>query len=163
MKKIIMCVIVLVCFSYGICMAIPQSEIALGGVTYGMKFEDVKKIYGKPTEKHRDRFKTNTKMGYDWIDEYTYGKGFEIHCDSSGKVISVITKANNGIATPAGFTCGGNANEVLEYFGEPFNSISGVDNKTGYTYNGDSFASLTFVVKDDKIISIYLSGTQKKR
>ena len=163
MKKIIMFVIALVCFSYGVCMAIPQSEIALGGITYGMNFEDVKKIYGKPTDKHRDKFKTNTKMGYDWVDEYTYGKGFEVHCDSNGKVISVQTTANNGISTPAGFTYGSNANEILQYFGEPFNTVNGVDNRIGYMYNGDIVGSLTFVVRDNKIISISILGTQKKR
>lgn len=116
-------IVLLICFTCNICLAIPSSEIALGGVVPGMTQERVKEIYGEPTKAERFYPKKHAES-YDrsYTDIWTYGSSFVIYFIpyNGGSVELIITSANNGIKTPPGFGVGSNVSDVIAYYGKPF-------------------------------------------
>ena len=125
------------------------NDVSLGGVQPHMSLEYVQSIYGpmKQAKAH-------------YIDHvFCYGDSVKIVPTSDGMgVKSVIIKANNGWATPAGVTVGMDASILQKIYGTGA-ATPGVHKShhmPGYTYYtywpaSDHSIYLTFAVKDGKI------------
>lgn len=90
---------------------INESDIALGGIQIGATENYVKRIYGEPNDTNYD---SNGVRGN--LKIYNYGGSFFISF-ANGKVVEAKTTANNGIATPPGFTVGTPISRVENYYG----------------------------------------------
>mgnify|MGYP002775233548 CR=1 FL=1 len=73
--------------------AIPDSELAIGGITIGSSADYVQSIYGEPT--HISDKVPNAEGGYSY--SYAYGSSFYIFFDANTNVVTgIFSTANNG-------------------------------------------------------------------
>ena len=100
-----------------VCSAtIPNSELALGGITCGASEDYVLQIYGKPDKiiKYKD--------AKDYFDgkskHYLYGEDFDIMFDGD-RVFNIKITGANGITTPSGLTVGMKETEIYKKYGQP--------------------------------------------
>ncbi len=138
---------------------VDRSEFAIGGVYIGMPMNQVRQLYGEPTKIELQP----ENHAFDDVEIWTYGESFTINFEraANGNKISylIITRANNGLKTPSGFTVGQSIGEVISHFkkqgvrmqyrrwnGVSYYSVS----QRGAIFNGMSFA----VDKNGKITEI---------
>ena len=106
-------------------------ELSLGGVRLNMSYKDVIAMYGEPT---------HMKKGHGQLVRYEifYGNSIEIHIDKSaeGKVIGIISTANNGWSTPSGLHVGMPMPQdlVKRIFGHPVSIAPGNKNRPWAEY-----------------------------
>ena len=137
--------ICLVLLAAGVCSAarLPDTDYALGDIQYGNDADYVKSVYGEP----------------DWIDYhegtpgsgdislwiYHYGDSFVVAFAASNMhVASLMTSADNGIATPRGIHVGSTLTDVQRAYGT---LPQGHKANQGYCYSyGWGLISLDFYV-----------------
>ena len=113
----LMCVLTSTCFAhYSDKEPLPNSEVALGGITLGSTMDYVKSIYGEPDETGwtTDTFGNRTLY-------HRYGNGFYLLEGTYGggsSINELTSKANNGLATPSGITVGTTLDTVKSIYGE---------------------------------------------
>lgn len=92
---------------------LPETEFALGGIPLGTYKSQVTGIYGPPSF-----IENNGTETY-----YYYGNSlkFCFH-NESGRLISILTTANNGISTPSGIHVGTSIQELKSTYGYDFTS-----------------------------------------
>ena len=140
--------------------AIPRSELALGGVTLYTRFANVRQIYGEPT---RTSYK-DVKIWGGTSRFYTqyYGNGsFSATATNRDGILSVVTNANNGIATPAGIKVGMSARQLLMAYGAQDSKWADQDGNTVLDYHEKKKGvgtrdALEFTISDGKIVKIRL-------
>lgn len=122
--------------SNNICSAkMPRSEMYLGGLTEGSKYNEMVRIYGEPTE---------INPGYEYISTYKYGNSVEIvHYSYRDSMCSIKVTDNNGWKTPSGLAVGQNISKVLDLYGNADYTESGTA-KTAYCYFGEMYYSNDF-------------------
>ena len=138
--------VVLVCLSVAsACFAarIAESEIAIGGISFGSDESYIHNIYGNPSEsKYFGKYKT-----------ISYGKSFFVTFNPQGKIHSVETTANNGLRTPSGIGVGMTKNDVFNRYGTArvlYNDLGPV-----VVYTSDQHHNISFLLsKVDKILQI---------
>ena len=125
---------------------IPASRIALGNIHYGTWFEDVIRMYGRPTHKSSDGYTSY------------WGDKFEIFDANPGTVIrNITTKSADGLKTPDGVGVGMSANVLTNVYGRANLVSQDSSGHTVYVYPTSSVC-LSFLVSGGIIreISIYL-------
>ena len=130
--------------------SLDDSAIALGGITFGMSTAEVEAIYGKPTKVTEERI-DQIRKGKSF--SYIYGDSFEIMFNK-GYVSIVITKANNGIATPAGVHVGDIKGKITTTYGIPWYYAHGKDGIETYSYRAKNLSAVRFDVYNGQIVSI---------
>ena len=148
--------LLLVCFSFATCYAIPFSEISLGGIKLGMSRQDVKDIYGEPNEiSHRIAVTGNE------VEDWQYGDDFDITFYND-VVDAVSTHGKNGIKSPSGFTCGSFSFwDVRSYYedkyGEYPHASYDISGNMFYECDNPIISRIEFKFNNDKIrrITIY--------
>ena len=138
--------------------SIPRSQMFLGSLTVGSTVDEMKKIYGEPTENRHVIEGNNIAI---------YGKGVKIDYFSFGKgnILGIDITANNGWKTPAGIGVGDNISKVLEVYGQPDYSKSN-SIKTAYAYYPDGYREnqsspglfIVFNKSNNKILEMYLDN-----
>lgn len=147
----------------GVCGAegldwLTAQDVSLGGVQPHMSLDYVQSVYGEMGQ---------AKAHY--VDHvFAYGDSVKIVPTADGtSVKSIIVKANNGWATPAGVTVGMDVSILKKLYGE--GTANPVKHKAhhmpGYTYytywpSADHSIYLTFAAKDGKI-SYIKAGTME--
>lgn len=134
--------------------SLDNSAIALGGITFGMSTTEVEAIYGRPTkvtEEHIDHIRSGKSFSY------IYGDSFEIMFNK-GCVSIVITKANNGIATPAGLHVGDAKGKIITTYGNPWYYSHEKDGSETYSYRAENYSAIRFDVYNGQITSIRIIG-----
>ena len=127
-----------------------NSALVLGGITFGMSTAEVEAIYGQPTkvtEKRTDEIRSGKSFSY------IYGDSFEIMFNE-GHVSIVITKADNGIATPAGVHVGDVKGKITTTYGIPWYYNHMKNGIETYSYRTPSYAAICFDVYNGQIVSI---------
>lgn len=147
-----------VCGAEGLDWITPQ-DMSLGGVEPGMSLDYVESIYG-PMKEVQSRHVAHL---------FGYGDTVKIVPSADGtSVKSVLIKADNGWATPAGVTVGMDASILQELYGT--GAVDPTKHKArrmpGYDYYtywqaGNPLHYLTFGVKDGKIAFIKVGLMQR--
>lgn len=140
-----------------------QKSLAIGNVHIGNTMAYVKSIYGEPTNKTTKSNITpyhTTRI----TDTYYYGDTVSItahHSNRDGEdyISSIETTANNGWKTFQGIAVGMDASILKKVYGKNVNTWKR-DGATYYQYRGDPLIYLVFKVKNNKIVSIYLTGDE---
>lgn len=117
---------------------IPQSDLAIGGITTGVSESYVKKIYGEPNDITYD------SDGYrdGSVKKFNYGNSFFISFSKYG-AFQIESTANNGLKTPAGFTVGDPISKVKQYYGSGhYQEITG--DEPGVRCNFNWYKYITF-------------------
>ncbi len=130
--------------------SLDNSALALGGITFGMSTAEVEAIYGKPdkvTEERVDQIRRGKSFSY------IYGDSFEIMFNK-GQVSIVMTKADNGIATPAGVHVGDIKGKIATTYGIPWHYNHGYSGIESYVYRTPDYAAIRFDVYNGQIVSI---------
>ena len=131
--------------------SLDRSRIALGGITIGSTKAAVRHIYGEPTSVEKNG----------WL--YRYGSSFRIKFIPGSELgmaddgaYTIVTTANNGIATPDGVTVGMAPKVLDDVYGPADRVNDNRDGSTDYEYwDKDYHATvLCFRVRDDVIRSI---------
>lgn len=144
MKKIFLAVMlsVFALVSSNICSAkMPVSEMYLSGLTFGTSYNEIVRIYGKPTtsEYHGETGPTNNPNANYAV--YKYGYSVIINCSNHGKkTYRIAVTENNGWKTPSGIAVGSNISDVLDLYGNP-DYIQTGSFKTAYCYFGDMYST----------------------
>lgn len=131
---------------------VPDSALALGGISIGSTEAYVKATYGKP--------KTLTRTYYaprkSYIREYNYGNSFYISIlESTGTVFRMMSMDHhNNVATPKGIKIGSTLQELLRAYGNP--DLRQIDGEVDhYWYLGSGYkGNLVFHVSYGKVIAI---------
>ena len=135
--------------------SLDNSAIALGGITFGMSTTEVESIYGRPTkvtEEHIDHLRGGKSFSY------IYGDSFEIMFNKGG-VSNVTTKANNGIATPAGLHVGDPKGKIITTYGNPWYYYNNEkDGRETFSYRAENYSAIRFDVYNGQITSIRIIG-----
>lgn len=165
MKRLIVTICLgILAMASSICSAaIPQSELALGGITLSSSVQNARAVYGEPT-------RTETRTMPIWgrnvqFRIYYFGNGsfyvIEADRDEIG-IVTVMSDAANGIATPAGITVGMRRDAMLRTYGSPDAKYNNSDGSVSYTYRdnrkGRMPDELQFNVRNGKIIRIKLDA-----
>ena len=133
-----------------VCMAsVPDSEISIGGVSYGSSIDDVRNSYGAP-----DKVDTTNRhpLWRGFVDTYYYGSSFKV-IFSDGNTLFISSTANNGLGTPAGVLVGMNRNTLRDVYGSPDGHAS---NYYFYQSESNSYVGLKFMLNSQgKITAIY--------
>lgn len=128
-----------------------RRQIALGGITIGTTKAAVRHIYGTPTSVEENGLL------------YIYGTSFKIWFNPGSErglteagAYTIVTTANNGIATPRGVTVGMTPKTLDNIYGAADRVEDNHDGSTDYEYwDKDYHATvLCFRVRDDVIRSI---------
>ena len=94
---------------------ISTEEVSIGGITVGTSEEEVKGIYGEPSEEE-DRQGPSAWGGP--TRKALYGDSFEIvYAMRIGKAMVITSSANNGLMSGGGFSVGDRINSVLARYG----------------------------------------------
>ena len=109
---------VLVLLAANLCAAarLPDADYALGGIKFGADADYVKSVYGEPdwVDYHE-----GTPYSGDiplWI--YHYGDSFVVAIEATRmSVSSMMTTADNGIATPRGIHVGSTLTDIQRAYG----------------------------------------------
>ena len=137
---------VLLLFTVNLCSAarLPDADYALGGIKFGADADYVKSVYGEPdwVDYHE-----GTPYSGDiplWI--YHYGDSFVVAIETTRmSVSSMMTTADNGIATPRGIHVGSTLTEIQRAYGTLPQAHKA---KQGYCYSyGGGLISLDFYVE----------------
>lgn len=131
--------------------SLDKSQIALGGVAIGSTKSMVRSIYGVPTSVGR-----NGSL-------YNYGSSFKIWFIPGSELgmaepgaYTIVTTANNGIATPAGVTVGMTPDVLDDVYGTADRVEDNRDGSAEYQYwdKDNTCTALYFLVRDGVIRSI---------
>lgn len=158
MRKIcVLFTMILICFSFAICQALPESEMAVGGITLSASKDIVKGIYGEPTKIEYLKAKYATSESNEM---WTYGDSYKIFFLNE-YVMSIQTDKNNGITTPAGIPVGSDIRSIFKYYGQNYGEepvVEKYDGVTYVTYFHDRWHTweLVYGCKNDKVIFINL-------
>ena len=139
--------------SMTVCMAsVPDSEISIGGVSYGTSIDEVRSSYNAP-----DKVDTTDRhpLWRGFVDTYYYGTSFKV-IFSNCSAVFISSTANNGLGTPSGIYVGNSKQSVIDTYGEP-------DNKTrNYYYYKDednNNLGMKFIFNSrEKITAIYVGS-----
>ena len=132
---------------------IPQSQIALGGITYGSSRAYVESVYGKPTSEE------NWSQNGQRLASVRYGEHLLVVYElSNNTVIDLACHESNNLSTPAGVTCGMELAVLRKTYGSADNIYS-AHGGTIYVYIGDksingSKGVLEFDVRNNVIYQI---------
>lgn len=138
--------------------AVADTDICLGGVTFGATEAYTTGIYGSPSKS------TSKKVGEGVTDVFTYGKGFQItfrgDTSSSATTTKLQTTANNGIKTTKGIHYGSSYAEIISAYGLP-DAESGFLKRYFRHGSLDKDVQLIFDVQNDKVVAIYAGRYNK--
>lgn len=150
--------------------AIPDREIAIGGIQLGATSERIRSIYGEPSKIYSiENVRASRAYGKKIIDviwEYGTTLTFKIF---DNKVIEITTTGNNGIKVPAGFSVGDNLSDVINYYEQKYNPYPQSRGKsrnyanTGTRYQSDKSFAINFRFESDgkgKVKSISIGWTK---
>ena len=136
---------VLVLLAANLCSAarLPDADYALGGIKFGSDADYVKSVYGDPDWVE---YYAGTPGSGDiplWI--YHYGDSFIVGIETKRSTVSsMLTSADNGIATPRGIRVGSTLTEIQRAYGTLPQAHKA---KQGYCYSyGWGLISLDFYV-----------------
>ena len=135
---------------------IPDSELYLGGVGINTTNKEVQEMYGDPWALASDG--NNHALWRGGIKTYEYGKEktYKITFNDN-KAIQVLTKANNGLETPAGLHVGMSKEDVLDFYKEP-DSVQETENVYKWFYqtedNENKGMSITIDKETEKVKEI---------
>ncbi len=143
-----------VCLAYTPPKEIPESDIAIGGITLGASVDYVRSIYGAP-DSITD---INNGKGSEPLTLFRYGDSFFVYLNQhSGRVAKVESTGNNGLKTPAGFAVGMKISDVARHYKDAGRSADG---GKFYAYTAKWWKILAFQANDEGIItSISIYGT----
>ncbi|WP_432641702.1 hypothetical protein [Acidaminococcus sp.] len=179
LKKIIPLVLGGLLAAAGTCLAhIPLEEFAIGGITLYSKPDQIKAIYGTPTQETKQQI---TIYKYTLPGLYMiYGNSFKMvmtdpYRNGDYFMYTIETTANNGLGTPAGLMVGDSFEKALALYGMPNATWSGKKDYRYHVtqqdlnevrkgnkwaiYNSGHASSLIIKVKKGKIISLKLINT----
>ena len=152
-KRIVFMVLLLSSMMFAsVCVAaaVSDSEISIGGISYGASADYVKSVYGEPDRVTR----SNGSVIYDGPEQYyIYGNSFKVEIGGN-KVVHISTTANNGLGTPAGVTVGMDRKILDTLYGSPKNIMRDKNGYiTGYYYRSerDNYIGLRFEIRSGKI------------
>ena len=109
---------VLVLLAANLCSAarLPDAGYALGGIKFGDDAEFAKSVYGEPDWVDYHEGTPNSGDIPLWI--YHYGDSFVVAVEATRmSVSSLMTTANNGIATPRGIHVGSTLTDIQRAYG----------------------------------------------
>jgi hypothetical protein len=137
---------------------VADTDICLGGVTFGATEAYTTGIYGSPS-----KF-SSKKAGEGVTDVLTYGKGFEItfrgDTSSSATATRMQSTANNGIKTTKGITYGSSYADIISAYGLP-DAESGFLKRYFRRGSLDQDVQLIFDVQNDKVVAMYAGRYNK--
>lgn len=158
MKKVLLLVTLLVLGCTSVCFAfIPESDVAIGGITLSSTEDYVKGIYGQGqySERHQDEH-VNHWIIYDSVKNKSRYYSLEVGINVEGTV-SDVDCAEANLATPAGFQVGMNYAAVQQIYGRPneiqYNRKEG--NIIRYAYYSGPYV-------DDPALSFYVNRSTHK-
>lgn len=131
---------------------IPDSSIAMGGISIGSTEAYVKATYGKPKTVSREYYAPRKA----YIHEYNYGDSFYISIlESTGTVFRMMSMDHhNNVSTPAGITIGSPLQDVLRAYGNPdLHQIDGEVDHYWYMGSGEK-GNLVFHVSYGKVVGM---------
>ena len=151
---LLMFVMASVCLAYKPSKEIPESDIAIGGITLGAQASYVRSIYGEPD----NISEVKTGRGSPLTVCFRYGDSFYVYLEQhSGQVVKVESTGNNGLETPAGFAVGMKISDVARYYGNAGRSGEGGKFRA---YTANWWKNLAFRANDEGVItSISIYGT----
>ena len=118
-----------------------MQEIALGGISPGMTFDEVKNILGEPSSTHDH-------------DEFTFANGLIVEFDDHKNVVEEIKVRQAGISASGGIEVGMAEQKLLEVYGQPARKEID-DGATEYKYfSSDRTKKIVFKVYNSKISEI---------
>jgi len=130
--------------------SVPESELSIGGIGIGNSGGYVRSVYGNPDE----------VKNYNWGAIWRYGS-FKVILEKN-KVISLESRGNNGLSTPAGVSVGMKMSNAYDLYGkadyqgssqtELIRHPAGCDYH--YTYNSSNSMLLILYTKNDVIRAI---------
>lgn len=133
------------------------SQIGLGGIQLLNTFDQIEKIYGKPTASYRSKQPIKNplfiKPYHKW--EIYYGKTIKLEfiqlVDSNKlELLEMESTGNNGWKTPDGLTVGMKEEMIEKILGTAYRSKDRMDE---YVYNWENWG-MNFTVKDGVITKI---------
>ena len=145
-KKFIYMLIIVLSLSISICSAAKSfnaEQAAIGGIAAGSSTDYIKGIYGEP---NKIRIRENHS------ETWYYGDTFQIDF-INGKVSSVVSSGNNGLATPAGITVGMKKSKMTSNYGSP-QVTDKYGNRAIYTYQADNGVKMIFIISNGIISEI---------
>ena len=136
-----------------VCAAsVSSDQISVGGIYYGESLDEVKAVYGTPTET-----KYRQSQHYDGqAVEYEFGEDLEVTL-VNGTVRNVEVSGHSSLVTPAGVRVGMSKSELYRIYGEP-DMIRG--DKLVYRCDSDANLGLVFEMSNGQIEEIE-AGTLK--
>ena len=140
MKKIFLAIMLSVFALVGnsICSAkMPISEMYLGGITLGTSYNEIVRIYGKPTTAEYSTEAAPTDDSNAPFAHYKYCSSVDIYVIGK-KIRGITVTENNGWKTPSGIAVDSNISDVLDLYGNPDYTESG-NFKTAYCYFGEMY------------------------
>lgn len=143
-----------VCLAYTPPKEIPESDVAIGGITLGAHASYVRSIYGEPD----NISSVKNGKGSQLIVLFRYGDSFYVYVEQhSGQVVKVESTGNNGLTTPAGFAVGMKISDVARHYKDAGRSTDG---GKFYAYTAKWWKNLAFRANDEGVItSISIYGT----
>lgn len=138
---------------------LPKEQFALGGIPLYADVDYVKSVYGEPDriDYHAGTPNSGDVPGY----FYYYGTSFLVFISASdGKVYSLVTTANNGIATPAGIHVGSTVSELFAAYNKrpSFTNSKQLGGKS-YSFSiGASYDLVFYIDGKDKVTRIICSS-----
>lgn len=131
---------------------VPDSALALGGISIGSTEAYVKATYGKPKTLTREYYAPRKS----YIREYNYGDSFYISVlESTGTVFRMMSMDHhNNVSTPKGIKIGSTLQELLRAYGNP--DLRQIDGEVDhYWYIGSGYkGNLVFHVSYGKVVGI---------
>ena len=120
---------------------LPETEFALGGIPLGVYQSQVIDIYGQPSY-----IENNGSETY-----YYYGNSLKFcFYNGTGRLMSILTTANNGISTPSGIHVGTSLQELKSTYGYDYSSS---DDSISYQ-SGIPFGPFLFFRHDGNRITL---------
>ncbi len=131
---------------------VPDSALALGGISIGSTEAYVKATYGKPKTMSREYYAPRKE----YIHEYNYGDSFYISIlESTGTVFRMMSMDHhNNVATPKGIKIGSTLQDVLRAYGNP--DLRQIDGEVDhYWYLGSGYkVNLVVHISYGKVVGI---------
>ena len=161
-KKIFIAIIFFVA-QFNFCSAqMPESEMSLGGLTFGSSFDYMEKIYGEPNYFYTGGVK---KSG-----AFLYGDSIILHYNAElDRIETIMIDSNNGWKTPAGLSVGMNILDAENFYGKPDYMTVGKNN-SAYCYfhtNKNNVHDFGFIILfsnyDGKISELNIRGDTSDR
>ena len=140
---------VLVLLAANLCSAarLPDADYALGGIKFGDDADYVKSVYGDPDWVE---YYAGTPGSGDiplWI--YHYGDSFIVGIETKRLTVSsMMTSADNGIATPRGIHVGSSLSDIQRAYGSTLPQAMKASQGRCYSY-GWGLISLDFYVNGE--------------